>query len=219
MMKRMIQQTNDGSFTVIDVEKEITYHSIHGAEQESKHVFIQAGLEFIANQKLDQINLLEMGFGTGLNAWLTLEWNKNHSIPIYYETIEKFPLSNDIIEAYARGALLSEEYLKLHRTEWNQWETIHTNFHLYKHLDDIIYIEFKHKIDLVYYDAFAPTAQPELWTTEIFEKLYRSMNDKGVLVTYCAKGDVKRALKAVGFVVEALPGPPRKREMIRALKK
>lgn len=219
-MKPVLQTTADGSITLSNSETGVLYHSIHGAVTESKHVFIQAGLQYYFDRYQPQeINICEMGFGTGLNAYLTIEWLKDSPSKINYQTIEKYPLSNEVIKEYASTSKLNDPFLSLHEAEWNQWVEIQDNFRLLKHHNDLKDVSLQDPIDIVYYDAFAPTAQPELWTEEVFQFLKKAMKPQSVLVTYCAKGIVKRALRAVGFEVENLPGPPRKREMIRAVVK
>lgn len=213
-----IRATADGSFTVLKTDQGITYHSLHGAESESMHVFINAGLQYFSDQNpAAVIKILEMGFGTGFNAYLSAIWAAGNARTLAYETLERYPLPAEVVKAFAGHLKPDLLFQQIHEANWNHWQFIHPFFTLYKHSGDIITASFQQLYDIVYYDAFAPTAQPELWTEDIFRKIAASMNPNGILVTYCAKGMVKRALKAAGFQVEALPGPPRKREMLRAV--
>jgi tRNA U34 5-methylaminomethyl-2-thiouridine-forming methyltransferase MnmC len=217
-MEHEIRATADGSFTVVKKDQGITYHSLHGAASESMHVYINAGLQYFADQHPDAvIRILEMGFGTGFNAYLSAMWATEQLRKVVYETLEKYPLPAAIISAYADHLKPSILFQQMHDVSWNQWEVIDPYFTLYKHTGDIFTASFQQLYDIVFYDAFAPTAQPELWTEEVFRKIATAMNPNGILVTYCTKGIVKRALKAAGFKVQALPGPPRKREMLRAV--
>lgn len=207
--------THDGSHTVVHPTGD-TYHSIHGAVQESQHVFLKNGLQdFLHEHPAKLVKILEVGFGTGLNALLTLQ--QHPDIQIQYTTLEPYPLEAGIFQQLnfnGRDALLA-----LHRCEWNPPQAISNNFTLIKLQSTLEQSRLPDNFfDVVYYDAFAPSSQPELWTIQAFEKIYRSMTKPSVLTTYCAKGQVKRDLKTVGFVVESIPGPPGKREMIRAVK-
>ena len=218
-----IKQTKDGSYTLFVPELNEHYHSVHGALQESEHVFIKMGL-LPALEKYDTINLLEVGFGTGLNAILTLPYALAGDATILYDTLEKYPLSQDVIQGlHAEQFLLNPELLdyfyKMHLLPWNTPQELAAGFTLHKlHATLEDYPLPQEHYNLIYFDAFAPEKQPELWSEEIFRKLYAAMAPGGALVTYCAKGSFKRALKAAGFTVEALPGPPGKREMVRAIK-
>lgn len=206
--------TTDGSHTIKNELTGDTYHSVHGAVQESQHVFIKSGLEyFLTHHPQQKIKVLEVGFGTGLNALLTI-----HAYPeveIEYTTIEPYPLSEEIFQSLNYDG--KEILLKIHQCGWNAPYSITKNFVLTKlqsKLVDAILPE-KH-FDVVYFDAFAPNSQPELWTPEAFVKIKSSLHTPSVFVTYCAKGQVKRDLKSVGFSLESIPGPPGKREMVRA---
>ena len=219
-MQRQVIPTSDGSHTVSVPELNVTYHSIHGAIQESMHVFIQAGLEYVM-QKVDKnetIHIFEMGFGTGLNAFLTAIEAEKQQRKILYTAVELYPLSNDEIEFLNYKDALGQPNLfhQLHQVAWNETIPITDYFTLIKQQVNLTDFQSEQRFHLVYYDAFPPNAQPELWTKEIFEKLYNMMLSGGVLVTYCSKGDVRRAMLAAGFEVEKIPGPPRKREMLRA---
>ncbi|MCX6286528.1 MAG: tRNA (5-methylaminomethyl-2-thiouridine)(34)-methyltransferase MnmD [Bacteroidetes bacterium] len=222
-MALRVVQTNDQSHTVFDPVLNETYHSTHGAIQESRHVFIGAGLMHIV-QKLNSISVLEIGFGTGLNALLTLMEAETLGKPVEYTAIEAFPLERDTWEQLNYPLrLCSIDYTaifgKLHLAPWGMTEEISRYFRLHKihqKLED--YSPLLECFDLVYFDAFSPATQPELWTACIFIKLYNTMKPGGILVTYSAKGEVRRAMKTAGFLVEKLPGPPGKRHILRATK-
>jgi tRNA U34 5-methylaminomethyl-2-thiouridine-forming methyltransferase MnmC len=221
-MERKIILTNDGSHTVSIPEMKVTYHSVHGAIQESQHVFIKAGL--IDSGIFDYTGLhqvLEVGFGTGLNALLTLSEADKHQNRIYYTAIEPFPLDEKQISLLNYCAQLNlpdyqPKFERMHEIDWEEMYEISNHFRFTKRKCTVADFATDEQFDIIYYDAFAPAAQPELWTKEILEKLYTLLKPGGILVTYCSKGDVRRAMQAAGFVVEKLPGPPGKREMIRA---
>lgn len=214
-MKQSIIITTDGSHTIKNETTGDTYHSVHGALQESQHVFIKNGLEyFLSQHPQSEIKILEVGFGTGLNALLTLQTFPD--IEIEYSTLEPYPLADEIFRALNYQG--RETLLRLHECEWNAPCSIVKNFTLIKLQSTLNETKLPEKhFDVVYFDAFAPNSQPELWTQEAFAKIKSAMSVPSVFVTYCAKGQVKRDLKAVGFVVESIPGPPGKREMIRGL--
>lgn len=198
-----------------------TYHSRHGAMQESTYVFISKGLDFIQQRDtLNAISILEIGFGTGLNAWLSLEWARDNSTLIKYHSLETFPVPQEIWESlnYSNHSDATE-FKNLHQVPWQTWNEINPVFSLFKDnqsLQEVI-LPANH-FELIYFDAFAPNKQPEMWELPLLSKVVASMKSAGVFVTYCAKGQLKRDLKSLGLVVESLPGPPGKREMIRALK-
>ncbi len=215
-----IRQTNDGSNTLYVPDLNEHYHSVHGALQESQHVFIKHGLEYALEQKRD-VKILEVGFGTGLNAILTLPYALSQQAFIQYDTLEKYPLTTEVVERlHFEQFILNPEQLdyfkQMHASPWNEPADLSPYFTLQKIHETLE--EFSPPdayYDVIYFDAFAPEKQPELWTEEVFAKLYKAVRPGGVLVTYCAKGAFKRNLKAAGFIVEALPGPPGKREMTR----
>ena len=216
----LLRKTADGSDTLFSPEMEESYHSLNGAVQESRHVFIEAGLRQIQKEK---INIFEVGFGTGLNALLT--WGEAHQkmLQVSYDAIEAFPLSKSIIETLnykkIEPNLTSEAFLKLHETPWNKSFILETNrFILQKIQNDFTNFNFTKKYDLVYFDAFSPDKQPEMWNECLFRKIFQSLHCQGLLVTYCAKGEVRRCMQRSGFQVERLSGPPGKREMLRATK-
>ncbi len=190
---------------------------MHGAITESNHVFIRHGLEYISVQK-SSISILEVGFGTGLNAFLTYLYCMDHDLSIHYTGIEKFPLSRDIVSQLNYVTLLKAE---VHSHIFEQMHTSrefeHKNFHFNLFIGDVVDFASEHPFDLVYFDAFAPGVQPEMWETQVFQKIKNYMSSEGILVTYCAQGQFKRTLKHLGFELETLAGPPGKREMVRAI--
>ena len=224
MVKRELIITKDGSVSVAIPEMQVTYHSVHGAIQESMHVFIRAGLRH--SGLLDYVgvhHVLEIGLGTGLNALLTLLEADQARNRIYYTALEAYPLEENIIPSLNYcGALGKPEYQerfdKIHQSGWEEMVEISPYMRLIKHAGRLQDFDTGEQYHLVYFDAFAPKAQPELWTTAIFQKIFRWLLPGGILVTYCSKGDVRRALLAAGFSVEKIPGPPGKREMLRARK-
>ena len=219
-MKKELIFTADGSKTLFVPDLKEHYHSIHGALAEAKHVFLKNGLQTISKE---QITILEMGFGTGLNAFLSFLSATYDERKIDYTALEVHPLSAELVGTMGYVALLNAQkeasfFQKIHTCAWDSKQLIGAHFSLTKIAQRIEDVSFNKFFDLIYYDAFGPRVQPELWTEIIFSKLYASMNIGGVLVTYCAKGSVKRALKAVGFELQSIPGPPGKREMSRAVK-
>jgi tRNA U34 5-methylaminomethyl-2-thiouridine-forming methyltransferase MnmC len=213
--------TKDGSHTVWNTELNETYHSIYGAIQESLHVFIKHGLEFRIEQGLKDISVLEIGFGTGLNAWLSAKHTATSACNLTYTSLDSFPLDKSIWSKlnYAGNAVDQELFSRIHEAEWNQSVSIMAGFTLHKinqTLQEAILTALQ--FDIIYFDAFAPEKQPEMWELPIFEKIIGAMKPGAVFVTYCAKGQVKRDLKSAGMQVETLQGPPGKREMVRAVK-
>lgn len=220
-MKKEIISTADGSHTLSIPEMDVTYHSRHGALQESMHVFIEAGWRYLVHQQaIPSVNLFEMGFGTGLNAFLTAMEAESHQRNVHYTAVEPYPLSTGEAGLLNYSQLLGHEelFLSLHRSSWNEDVKISDYFTLRKVHNDLSRFSAGRLFDLVYYDAFAPAAQPELWTVEIFQRLFAMLGSPGILVTYCAKGAVRRAMTAAGFTVTRLTGPKGKREMLRAVK-
>jgi len=222
-MKQELIVTADGSHSIAVEELDENYHSIHGAIQESEHVFINAGLKAV-DPTLTDIYVFEMGFGTGLNAFLTYLHPKNTGQKIYYTTIEAYPITSELAHQlnYSEQLNSKEEqaiFDKLHSCQWNEQQAIAPNFYLTKLHAQLETVTLPtNTFHLVYYDAFAPSAQAQLWSDFIFNKIYTAMQNKSILTTYCAKGSVKRTLKSVGFTIEKLPGPIGKREMTRARK-
>ena len=211
--------TSDGSHTIYVPEIDEHYHSVHGAVQESNHIFIKNGFEIC---KADPVNIFEVGFGTGLNALLTALKCISGNKEVNYTSIEKYPLDERIIRSlnysdYA-GENAREIFQVIHTVPWNVRVNICKNFYLKKIEADFTADPISGKFDLIYFDAFGPDKQPEMWTKEIFELLASVTKKNGILVTYSAKGEVKRTLIACGFDVTLLPGPPGKRQMISAVK-
>ena len=214
--------TGDGSPTIAIPELNVTYHSIHGAIQESRHVFIDAGLKYVRPRVVANcLSVFEMGFGTGLNTLLTLIESEEPKQKISYETIELFPLTKDQIAGlnYCQQLErndLQETFERLHNCEWEKEVTITPNFTIKKSKTNLLNLETPGTFELIYFDAFDANAQPELWKAEIFQKMFSILKPGGILVTYSSKGDVRRAMKAAGFTIEKIPGPRGKREMVRA---
>ena len=212
--------TADGSHSLASADFKENYHSTNGAVDESRHVYIEAGLNYLLAQNKRGIKILEIGFGTGLNTFLTIIEAQKKNLKIEYCAIEAFPIEEKIFNALNYPEVLnsSEElFRQLHRQNTSpNYSQITQNFSFSKTISKIEYVELKEKFDLIYYDAFAPTTQPELWTEKIFQKMYDCLHSGGILVTYCAKGSFRRTLKSAGFVVEKLPGATGKREMTRA---
>lgn len=218
---RQLITTSDGSHTLLLSGVEEHYHSVHGAVQESQHVFIRAGLDEVL-QRQRGVRILEIGFGTGLNAWLTLLAGSDAMIQ--FTSLEAYPVAMELAvqlnypqQPGAAGS--PERFAALHGAAWNEEVAISPEFTLLK-LDLRLeaFAPAAESVDLIYFDAFAPNVQPELWTAEVFAKLFAAAAPGAVLTTYCAKGQVRRNMVAAGFVVERLQGPPGKREMLRARK-
>ncbi|MFI2744402.1 tRNA (5-methylaminomethyl-2-thiouridine)(34)-methyltransferase MnmD [Zhouia sp. PK063] len=219
-MKRKIIVTGDGSTTIQIEDWDEQYHSKHGAIQEAYHVFIKNGLSLFANQK---INILEIGFGTGLNAFITFLEAPKYNLEINYTGVEAYPVKAEEITALNYVKELNAEHFQdifnyMHTNDWEKAFTLTPNFTLEKQEKLFQDIQDSNVFDVIYFDAFGARVQPELWEEAIFKKMYNALKEKGVLVTYAAKGSVRRAMQAVGFRVEKLPGPPGKREMLRAVK-
>ncbi|RBW57209.1 SAM-dependent methyltransferase [Tenacibaculum sp. E3R01] len=217
-MKREIIITSDGSTTIHLPEWDEQYHSKHGAIQEAYHVFIKSGLETIEKK---EISILEIGFGTGLNCLITFLESKKS---INYVGVEAYPITGKEIESLNYVSTLKAEkqaihFNKMHSCSWEVKHQITSNFSLLKQQKKFKEIKDEDTYNLIYFDAFGARVQPELWTEEIFNKMFISLKNDGVLVTYSAKGSVRRAMQKVGFIVERLPGPPGKREMLRGTKR
>ena len=222
-MKRSIITTSDGSKTIQIEDWDEQYHSIHGAIQESRHVFIKTGLyHFLELYKPTAINILEIGFGTGLNAFLTTLEAKTQGVQIHYEGVEAYPVLADELEQLNYASLIDADqhiiFDALHTVSWEVLHSMTSQFSLKKRQQFFTDVEDKNFFNLIYFDAFGARVQPDLWTESIFKRMFNALKINGVLVTYSAKGSVRRAMQAVGFVVERLEGPPGKREMLRATK-
>lgn len=216
-IERVLQRTADGSYTLYVPSLDEHYHSVNGAIQESLHVFIYAGLRQIQKKK---IRILEIGFGTGLNAWLTLlETELAEGYEIEYYTVERFPLSQDIVRnlqyGESSGSRQKKLFTHLHEALWERPVKITDRFTLHKIEGDSLSCPLPEDIDLIFFDAFAPEKQPEMWEQSIFHKIYHVAAPGAILVTYCAKGEVRRRMQVAGFEMERLPGPPGKRHMLR----
>ncbi len=219
----LLKTTGDGSHTLYVPELNENYHSYHGAYAEAVHVFIETGLQS-ACKHFEKVNVFEVGFGTGLNATLAYEFASKNKMPVSYIGIEKFPLDIQLIlqlnyKEFWKNKEMDRVFEKMHTIPWNISEKMDNDFE-FKKIDGAVqdYIFESNQTHLIFFDAFAPEKQPDMWTVDLFKKLYDCLTPQGTLVTYCAKGQFKRDLKAAGFVVETLPGPPGKREMVKGIK-
>jgi len=220
-LKREIIITSDGSTTIYLPEWNEQYHSKHGAIQEAYHVFIKNGLAHFKHTS--DISILEIGFGTGLNCFITFLEAKKHNLCIDYTGVEAYPVIQEELEKLNYVTELKSEreqqkFRNIHLFSWTEKHQLSTFFSLTKKqqfFEDINEID---KFNIIYFDAFGARVQPELWTESMFKQMYLALKQNGILVTYSAKGSVRRAMQAVGFIVERLPGPPGKREMLRAKK-
>lgn len=220
-MKRKHIITADGSSSIYVPEWEEHYHSKHGAIQEAYHVFIKNGLDLFENKS--KISILEIGFGTGLNCFISYLETQKRNLEINYEGVEAYPLIREEVEQlnYIEQLKVTNErdiFNQIHQIEWGVKQPINSNFSLIKRKQFFKDIDDQHIFNLIYFDAFGARVQPELWTELIFQKMYNSLKKNGILVTYSAKGSVRRAMQSIGFLVEKLPGPPGKREMLRGIK-
>lgn len=221
-MQLKIIETEDGSTSLFDEKLKESYHSRFGAINESMHVFIEAGLNKI--KELDSINILEVGLGTGLNALLTCLQSEKENLSINYVAIEPYPIEEEITNKMNFEKRLnttnSNLYLKsIHKNSWDQLYSIHNRFNITKLKNKLELYQPPHNFfNLIYFDAFSPEIQPELWSLSNFIKIFNSLQRNGVLVTYCAKGQVRRDMETAGFKTERIPGPKGKREMLRATK-
>ena len=224
MLERKIITTADGSKTIHLESWNEQYHSKHGAFQEANHVYINKGfLHRVNTFQGNTIEVLEIGFGTALNAMLTFTESIKQSLKINYTAYEAYPVQELELEALNYESKFPSNYVdffkKMHTVSWNEFFEIAPHFFLNKQLKKFDQLEAANTYDLIFYDAFGPRVQPELWTEKLFQKMFNSLKNNGILVTYCAKGSVRRTMQAVGFNTERLPGPPGKREMLRATKK
>ena len=220
-MQKEFLITEDGSHTIYLPEMDEHYHSIHGAIQESTHIYIREGL---FQTTKNEISILEIGFGTGLNAYLTYCYAKQMKIKVNYFSLEKYPLTESEFTRLNYPDTIFPEtafvFEQMHRQDWNLSCEISPEFNLHKIHADLLSFQFDSvpAYDLVYYDAFAPGKQPEMWSDEILHKVAASVKSKGILVTYCAKGTVRRAFMAAGFEMERITGPIGKKEILRGKK-
>ncbi len=218
----ILVQTDDGSSSLFQADLGETYHSHFGAITESEHVFIRNGFLSLNTEK-QEITILEIGFGTALNALLTLA-NTKINQKVHYTGIEKFPVQAELAKQlnYCESVVLQafeDEFLKMHICDWAKETTITGTFYLTKlNVDIETYYPESEQFDLIYFDAFSPNVQAELWKAEIFRRMFLGLKPGGILVTYCAKGIVKEAMREAGFQVKRLPGPPGKRHMVKAIK-
>lgn len=222
-MKLELKKTLDGSHTLYVPELNEHYHSINGAIQESRHIFIENGFKSVQLKK-PEMSILEVGFGTGLNALLTLKENENRHLKIRYVAVEPEPVDEEYLKKLNYPGLIGScdervKFFKIHTTPWDFPYYLTEEFILFKVQEKIQDLTLgEDKYNLVYFDAFSPDVQPEMWTEEVLHKIFTAMTSNSKLLTYCAKGEVKRTLKKVGFVVEGIPGPPGKREITCAIK-
>jgi len=216
-LKRELKITEDGSHTFYMPELGEHYHSTHGAIQEAMHVYINAGFNFCEK---DPIHILEIGFGTGLNCFLTLLEAIKQQRKVIYHSIELYPLDEEQVEKLNYAAQVKSEYQKyfaaIHQAEWDKSIAITSDFYLKKLQGDLLEYQFSDYYDLIYFDAFAPDIQPKLWSQEVFQKIHSSTNADAILTSYSTKGIVKQALRASDFEVKRLPGPLGKHHMLRA---
>lgn len=218
----MIFETQDGSHSIFSDEYQVSYHSKYGAIQETEHVFINAGLRLKAVEQAE-ISILEIGMGTALNVYMTYLEAQKRALSIDYTAVEAFPITIEAAKQLnyteqLKSTETAEIFMKIHESNWEESFPLDEDFSLTKVQKKFENLDFNNQFDLIYFDAFAPSYQPELWTTDLLQLMYDALKVDGVLVTYCAQGQFKRNLKAIGFEVEAIPGPPGKREMTRANK-
>ena len=216
-----IEKTADGSYTLYIPEMDEHFHSVKGALTVSQHIFIDMGLK---HSNVTEPRILEIGLGTGLNCFLTFLASEATGRKVYYTGIERYPLSMDVLRQLNYPIHIHQgyenEYYAIHQAEWGKDIPLSPKFTIHKIEGDFTTYRFEKGYDIIYFDAFAPDKQPEMWEQSLFDSLYEILNDGGILTTYCAKGVVRRMLQTAGFIVERLPGPPGgKREILRATKK
>ena len=215
-----LEQTADGSYTLYVPELDEHYHSVKGALTESQHIFIDMGLK---HSTAPEPRILEIGLGTGLNCFLTLMTAEESQRKVHYTGIERYPVNEETVRKLDYPSIIGkgheEEYLAIHQAPWGKDTEFSPWFTLHKIEGDFTHYSFEKGYDIIYFDAFAPEKQPEMWEQSLFDGLYQVLNEGGILTTYCAKGVVRRMLQAAGFTVERLAGPPGgKREILRARK-
>ena len=217
-MQREVILTEDGSNTLYMEEIDECYHSTHGAVQESQHIFIEAGLKAFLSE--NAVHVLEIGFGTGLNAYLTMLEAEKNKKTVHYTTLELYPLPVDEALLLNYPEILREDrklFEKIHRSPWDEDVDVTSFFTLHKIMADFTKYEIQRLYDVIYFDAFSPEKQPEMWVEDGFRKIYEHSVNGAVMTTYCAKGSVRRAMQSAGFIIERLPGPPGKREILRGV--
>ncbi len=224
--RRRVYLTDDGSPSVFAERFGASYHSTHGALQETQHVFVGAGLAHLATHR-NQVSVLDVGFGTGLNLLCSTAFAKTHRLGLDYTALEAYPLDASTVATLRLDTLpaptgTQEDWASAarlaHQTPWGQTVELATDIRLHKRHASLLDLPDREAFDLIYFDAFAPKIQPELWTPAVFARVFAALRPNGVLVTYCAQGQVRRDLEATGLRVERPPGPPGKREMLRATK-
>ena len=223
-MSLSIINTSDGSHTLYNEKLNETYHSIHGAIQESEHIYIESGIKyFIDNQKKKNIQILEIGFGTGLNVILTYKFSLSHTYTIHYNTIESNPLKMEMVNKLNYIDILGEKYKDvfalMHTQKPDEVVSISSKLFFNKQILRLEEFKNKKKYDIIFFDAFAPSKQPEIWSAKNLLKIYDAMEKGAILVTYCSSGKFKKTLDELGYEVEVISGPPGKKEMVRASKK
>lgn len=211
-------ETEDGSLTLLNEHFGATYHATQGAREESRHVFINHGLLlFLKENSKKELRILEIGFGTGLNAFLSFLEAERLGVTIRYHAVEYYPVPVELLRQlnFSENHLKEEQavFMKMHEQAWGKEQQLSEHFYLTKYFEKIETFQLSQVFDLIYFDAFSPKEQPELWTEEIFKRMYALLNEAGMLVTYCAQGQMKRNMKAAGFRVKALKGFAVKREM------
>lgn len=225
MSETRIIETQDGSHSLYVPDLNETYHSFHGAIQESQHVFIRMGLHYYLDlHRTNKLKILEIGFGTGLNALLTFKDLVPKKLKTWYDTIEPYPIDENIWSKlnYVEQLEMTENgdvFEHMHKCDWDTKTELTEGYLFTKFkstLEDINLVE--NHYDVVYFDAFAPSKQPDLWKPELLDKVIDSLKEEGVFVTYCAQGQFKRDIKETGLIIETLPGPPGKKEMVRGVK-
>jgi len=216
-MKRTLTKTADGSYTLYVPELDEHYHSIHGALQEANHVFIKHGLEPL--KESSSIRVLEMGLGTALNAYLSYQWAKKNKVTLWYSGVEAYPVDGELITTCLKEIGVTHEQDLRFFSQFVYGSTQHIGDFTLEPIHAFwANLSMEDSFDVIFYDAFGPRAQEGMWTISNFEIAFKALKSNGILVTYCAKGQVKRDLKSVGFKVESRPGPPGKREMTVAFK-
>jgi tRNA U34 5-methylaminomethyl-2-thiouridine-forming methyltransferase MnmC len=220
--KLLFETTADGSLTLYVPDLDEHYHSINGAIREAEHVYLEAGFRYRTTCCYGRkdcssgLHVLEMGFGTGLNAFLTALEAVKLKTAVFYTALEKFPLLQQITNQLNYSKIDESLFRNIHESKWEIPTSITPYFTLKKINIDFLNFNFRGKYDVIYYDAFAPDKQPEVWSQNLFDKLFSAANPGCVLVTYCAKGIIRRRMQHAGFTVQRIPGPPGKREMLRA---